>query len=1060
MSKDNLKNRSSFLPALAVRRPVTIVVIFMAVLVVGFIAFKQIPIELLPGGFRAPFLGVWIPYRNANPKEVEEQIARPVEEEVRTISGIKHVRSYSHTNGCWVWLEFNQGTDMDFAYDQLRDRMERARAVLPDDLDRYYLRKFGRNDEPVIFLSVSIPENVEDPYYLVNHFIKRPIERIEGVANIEIWGAFEKVIQILVDQDKVKAYNINLYDVINRLRGDNFAISSGWVSEAEKKYLVRSLGRFSDLEDIRSIPINDKGLTLADIAEVRYDVPERDWYQRINRLPAIKLGIYKESMANTVALSRQLKNVLENKISQLPALQNAEVHLLFVQGDLIEDSINNLIDTALWGGLFALIVIFAFLRRVRMTLIMTVAIPVSVLISLTITYFMGWTLNTITMMGLMVSVGMVVDNAIVVLENIYRKRNEGLGAKESSVSGASEVSLAVTMATLTTIVVFLPMILIKDPTGFFSFYLKRIGIPVIFALVASLLVALVLIPLTTTRFISSRPVPELKLISASRNWYRKTLHFVMRHRLDAVLVIVGILIVTFGVLIPAVPQSDTNPGNISDFRLMFDLPQNNSVRETDAFFKEVEDTIFAHADQYDVKAVDTGFRKTHGRVRVFLNSPQKMQWYDVIYRTVRSWLGIPLEERMDKDMVLADLKKRLPQKPGIRFRTSWRGATETGDEGTVSIMLYGDDTGKLEQLAEEVKRRMRLLPGVISVETDKELGGDEINVTMDRHIARRNGINPQQVAYTLMYAVRGITLPRFYARDKEIEMRIQLKEEDRRNLQQLKNITFFNREGRPVPLSSLAKFSIEKGMGEIGRTDGKTFLAVQAKTPVKDLQKISRHIDALMDDFPMPYGYSWQKGSRFMRMREQSASFQQAMIIAVVFVFLLMGILFESFVLPLSVLIAIPLSLFGAYLALFITGTSQDIMAGVGMIILVGVVVNNAIVLVDMINRRRREGLNRSAAILDAGTHRFRPILMTSFTTMGGLLPMALGNAALIGIPYSPLGLALIGGLFTSTLLTLLAVPVLYTLFDDLSLFFQRLLNWLRRPSGEPVATRYPSSSE
>ncbi len=1048
-------NKSSFLPNLAVRRPVTIVVTFLAIIVVGFIAFSQIPIELLPSGFSPPFLGVWVPYRNANPQEIEEQIARPVEEEVRTIAGVKKVESYSHGNGCWVSLEFNQGTDMDLAYDQLRDRLERARAMLPDDLERYHLRKFGRNDEPVVFLSISIPDRLEDPYYLVEHYIKRPIERIDGVANIEIWGAFEKVIQILMDQDKVKAYNINLFEVITKLRQDNFAISSGWVSEAGKKYLVRSLGRFRSLEDIERIPVNGKGLKVGDIAEVRYDVPERNWHQRVNRQPSIKLGIYKESLANTVELSHQLKEILNNEISQLPQLKGAEINLLFVQGDLIEDSINNLIDTALWGGLFALLVIFFFLRRVRMTLIMTFAIPVSILISLTITYFIGWTLNTITMMGLMVSVGMVVDNAIVVLENIYRKRNEGVSTKEASIFGASEVSLAVTMATLTTIVVFLPMILINDPSGFFSFYMKRIGVPVIFALLASLFVALVMIPLTTTKVISSKKVQELPIVTWNRNFYKRVLSYVLRHRLDAVFVIFFILFITFGVLMPRVPSSDTNHGGISDFRLMFDLPPNNTVEETGSFFKEVEDTIFAHASEYNIRAVDVGYRKTFGRIRVFLNPSQREQWYHTIYYQIRDWLQISAKEKMDSDAIMADLKPRLPLKPGIRFRTSWRGSSQ-GEEGTVTIQLYGDDTGKLEELAEEVERRMRLLPDVINVETDRELGGDEIKVQMNRNIAQRNGINPNEVAYTIMYAVRGITLPRFHARDKEIEMRIQLKEEDRENLEQLKNITFVNREGRAVPLSSLAKFNIEKGFGQISRTDGKTFLAVKAKTTSENLSKISRRIDALMKDFPMPYGYSWKKGQRFRRMREQGASFQQAMIVAVVFVFLLMGILFESFVLPLSVLIAIPLSLFGAYLALFLTNTSQDIMAGIGMIILVGVVVNNAIVLIDMINRRRKEGMDRTSAILDAGGHRFRPILMTSFTTIGGLLPMALGNASLIGIPYAPMGLTLIGGLFTSTALTLLALPVLYTLFDDLSLFFKRILGWLR--SSEKVVSTSDTS--
>lgn len=1047
---------SVLIPKFAVNRPVTIMVSFIAILVVGLIAFKQIPIELLPSGFRAPYLGVFVPYRNANPQEIEQQIARPVEEEVRTINGVKKVESYSRTDGCWIGMEFIQGTDMDFAYDQLRDRMERARLQLPDDIERYYLRKFGRDDEPVIVLSVSIPETIEDPYYLVDHYIKRPIERIDGVANIEIWGAFEKVIQILVDQNKVDAFGINLYEVIMRLRRDNFAISSGWVNEGEKKFLVRSFGRFQTLDDIRKIPINKTGLKIGDIAEVLYDVPERNWRQRVNRMPAIKIGIFKESLANTVFLSRKLEDLLENEISSLPMLRGAEINLLFVQGDLIEESINNLINTALWGGVFALLVIYFFLRRFRMTIIMTLAIPVSILISLTIIYFIGWTLNTVTMMGLMVSVGMVVDNAIVVLENIYRKRNEGLEPKFASISGASEVSLAITMATLTTIVVFLPIILIDDS---FYFYLRRVGIPVIFALFASLFVALVLIPLTTTKVISSKPVPEIAVVDWNRSLYKRVLNFVLDHRLDSLLVLLFIMFMTFFVLIPAVPGSDQSPGNISDLNLIFDMPSNYTNEETGDFFRQVEDTLYAHASRYRIKAVDTGYRKTFGRIRVYLEPSKKNQWYHTVFRFLKDILGLSFQRNMDSENILADLKPRLPIRPGVRFRTSWRGSMQE-DEGTVSIQLLGDDTGKLEELSKEVERRLRLIEGVISVETDRELGGDEIKVVMDRHIAQRNGINPDQVAYTIMYAVRGITLPRFYADDQEIEMRIQLKKEDRENLEQLKTLTFINRNGRPVSLSSLAKFNIEKGFGQISRTDGKTFLEVKAKTPKSDIPQISAQIDDLMRNFNLPYGYAWQKGSRFRRMQEQDSSFLQAMIIAVVFVFLLMGILFESFVLPLSVLIAIPLSLFGAFLALLLTKTSRDLMAGIGMVILIGVVVNNAIVLIDMINRRQKEGMERIDAILDAGSLRFRPILMTSFTTIGGLLPMALGNAALIGAPYAPLGITLIGGLFMSTALTLLAVPLLYTMFDDLNLYFKQLGWWLqslskksrrpfyRRPSG------------
>lgn len=1049
-----MQNKPSFLPNLAVHRPVTIVVSLLAIIVVGFIAYKNIPIELLPSGFNPPYLGVWVAYPNANPQEVEEQIARPVEEQVRTISGVSKVETYSSSNGCWTWLEFSPGTNMDVAYDQLRDRMERARAYLPDDFERYYLRRFGRNDAPIIFMSVSFPPEVNDPYYVVEQFIKRPIERIDGVGNIEIWGADEKSIQILIDQDKVKAHRLNMFEVINNLRDDNFAISSGWVYEGDKKFIVRSIGRFKTIEDIQNIPITKFGLKVGDIAEVKYEVRKRTWHQRINGRPGMLLGIFKESLANTVALSHQLEKVLENQILKQPVMKNAEVNFLFVQGNFIEEAIGNLINTGLWGGFFAIVILMFFLRNIRMTIIMMFAIPLSILVSLMVIYFIGWTLNIFVMMGLMISIGMVVDNGIVVLENIYHRRNNGLSPREASIWGASEVNLAIILATLTTIVVFVSMILIEDRSGGLKFYLQRIGLPVVFSLLASLFVALVLIPLATSKLGGYKQAKENKIITRSKAYYNTMLSWVLNHRLDAVIGMLLIIILT-GILSNATPQSDQEGGAINDIWLIFDLPNNFSTEDANKFFTSVEDTIYAHAEAYDLKAVDTGFRQGFGRIRMFLHPHPQEQWFTVIYKDITRALGLINDGKMTRDEVLEDIQKRVPKKPGVKFRTAWHGGGRN-EEGEVSIMLYGDDTGKLAQLAEEVERRMRLLDGVISVETDREAGTDEIRISMDREVVTRNGLNPNQVAFTLMYAVRGLNLPRYQAKDKEIEMRVQLKEEDRESLGQVKNITFINSQGRAIPLSAVAKFNIDKGFGQIARENGKTFLAVKAKTIADDLPKISAQIDQLMKDFPMPYGYNWQKGSRFEQFNEDMQNFVKALMIAFIFVYLIMAILFESFVLPWSIMFAIPLAFFGAFLALFGTGTPLDIMGIIGMIILVGVVVNNGIVLIDMVNRRRREGYGRLEAILDAGQNRFRPIMMTSFTTIGGLIPMAVGNANLIGMPYAPIGRVLIGGLLTSTFGTLLIVPVFYTLFEDLALFVRRVIGWFRGKGEEGEAALAP----
>jgi len=1047
-------SKPSFLPNLAVKRPVTIVVTLCAILVIGAISYLRIPIELLPQGFTAPFLGVWVSYPNANPEEVEEQIARPVEEQVRTINGVDRVETYSQQNGVWTWLELDHDTDPDDAYDQLRDRMERVRAVLPDDVDRYWLRKFGQNDPPIIFLSVSYPEGMQDPFHLVENYLKRPIERIDGVANIEIFGTDEKSIQIRLNQDKIKAHRLNMFEVIQEMQQDNFAMSSGWVFEGDKKFVVRSVARFDDLEAIRSLPINKLGITVGDIADVSFDVTERTWTQTIDGGPGVLIEIFKESLANTVDISRELSTILEEDIANHPALADLDINLIFVQGEYIEEAVNNLRDTALWGGFFAILILLLFLRNIRMTIIMMFAIPLSILIALICVYFIGWTLNVITMMSIMISIGMVVDNGIVVLENIYRRRSEGEDPKTASVFGASEVNLAIIMATMTTVMVFVPILLIEG-SGF-AFYMRRIGLPVIFALAGSLFVALVLIPLATSYFSTDGLAKESKLISWMKSIYVGLLDKALNNRMNIVMLAILIMFMTVQ-FIGMVPSSGDSDGGPNDVNLMFDLPGHFSQEDAANFFKEVEDTVRAHSHKYNMKAMTTGYRQNFGRTRLHLNQPPRAQWYDVLWEGAQNLAGIEVEKPMTQEEVLEDLKKRVPSKPGVRFRTSWFGASSR-DAGSVSIMVYGDDTGKLEEIAEEVERRMKLIEGVISVESGSEAGSDEILINVDREIATRNGINADQIAYTLQYAVRGMTLSRVQATDREIDVRVQFRQEDRENLMQLKNMTFISNNGQAVPLDALAEFQIQKGFGQIGRENGKTFISITAKTTSEDVEDLRTQINGIMNSYPLPYGYSWSPGSRFRSFDDDQAAFAEALMLSVIFIYILMAILFESTFIPLSILISIPLSFFGAFMMLAITGTSADIMANIGIVILVGVVVNNGIVLLDMVIRRRREGFNRYEAIIEAGKHRFRPILMTSFTTIFGLLPMALGTGNLIGIPYAPMGRAIVGGMLTSTVLTLIIVPVFYSLFDDLSIHMYRIMTWLKNFGRRPVSDGNPAA--
>ncbi len=1019
----------SRLAEFSIRRPVTITMLLLALMVVGFISYTQIPVEMMPTGFNPPFLGVFVPYRNANPKEIEQQIAKPMEEQIRTIPGISEVTTRSMNSGAWIWVEFHSGVDMDLAYDQVRDRVERARLEMPEDVDRIMIRKFGPDNSSIMNIAISIPEDAEDPYYLVEHYVKTPLERIDGVASVDIYGADEKIIQILLDDQKVKAYNLNLFETIQKLRNDNFNMSSGWVLEGEKKFYLRSVNKFKSIDEIRNLPIRGTALKLKDVANIVYAPPEKEWFQRVNGKKALKLEISKENMANTVEISKKVHRMLE-QFRKDPHLEGMTFQILFDQGREIEQSIDNLKNSALWGAIFAVLILYFFLRRLRMTLIVAIAIPMSVMISLIAMYFIDWTLNVITMMGLMISVGMVVDNSIVVLENIYRHQSAGMKTIKAAVFGTGEVSLAVVLATLTSIVVFVPILLMKDDVGFFRFYLQRIGLPVIFSLLASLFVALVMIPLATSKFPLKGRLREKGLILKGLNFYKKSLQWSLNHRVQVSFILILMFVFTI-VISKKVPSSDNMGGRSSRIFLIFDLPQNVSLDEMNEYFKDVEKAILRNKERLDISTVDLRFRKDFARIVIYQNVLSTKQWYELLIEKVWNLFSERKEKITNRDKVVAELKKIVPKKPGVKMRTSWRGGGSS-DAGTVSIVLYGDDTGKLTELAEEVERRLQLLPGVISTETSLETGNDELQITLNRDVLRRSGLNPNQVAFTLMYAVRGIDVSRFQASDREIRIRIQLEEADRKNFMQLRNLTFTNRDGKNVPLAALATFSVNKGFGEIIRTDGKTNIEVKATTTMDNMRKLSAQIDQIMKGFTLPYGYSWSKGKRFSRWMRQNQNFAGALLISVIFVTILMGILFESFILPLSVLISIPLSFFGAFFALYITGATMDIVAYIGFIVLVGIVVNNAIVLIDLTNRYREQGMARTQAILEAGRHRFRPILMTAFTTIAGILPIAMGNAKVVGTSIAPMGITIIGGMLVSSLLTLIAVPVLYTLIDDL----------------------------
>ncbi len=1047
------ERRTSLLPRISVTRPVTVTMCLVGLMVIGIVAYWRIPIQAWASGNDWNRFWVDVAQENASVQERFNTIALPMEQHMRTVRELSDIYAFAGDPWAGVELKFHRGTDMREAYVRVADRLEHAKLDLPEEVrDRIKVYSWNQEtDFEVIWTGLSIPKDIVNKEQWVQTHVLDPIERVDGVAKTSVWGFENKEVLILVDQERLRTHGIETHELVASLQQDNFSLSGGHVREGGKRFYVRSLAHYQSLKEIEDIVVQSRysstQVRLKDVADVVYAAPPQDRVWRVDGQRNLGLDVYKESGENIVDLCKRIVV----KIEEIEANTPAVFRLFYSEGKLIEDSMDNLKVTGLWGGLFAALVLLFFLRTLRMTALITLSIPLCVMMTITVLYFMGWTLNLLTMMGLMVGVGMVVDNAIVIVENIYRLRAEGEDPRGASIHGASEVGLAITMATLTTVVVFLPMMLMNDSFDM-KFLLSKIGIPVVFALVASLFVALLFIPLAAQRFGDVVVRPDPKSIALVRRIYRRGLNWVVHHRRDAFLMVV-VLFAT--IYFPYQNVKKTDKMSFSSNRVTVRMygPNNFSLEEMDKIASDLEVYVNERRDRYKIKNVMTYFRRGYINLRMNIEEDPHQEWWYAVYRWARVSIGFPIERWMTRQEIIDELNKDVPRYVG--FRVSVESRNSGGRDPYVGLYLYGPDFEKLEDMLGEVERRLQQIPSVTSLQSDLEFGKDEIRIRVNRAQAKKHGIPAERISRTLAYQLRGATLPRFQTDDHEVNVQLILDESDRQSLVQLKNFMFVTDAGKKLPLSSFATFEMTKGPSHIFRHNGRNRLRVRVYTTKDDVEGLYQEIDRVMEGFTLPRGYEWNKGERYSLYSRESQAMTFAVIMAIVFVFLLMGVLFESVILPFAVIFSIPFSFLGVYWGLWLTGTTMDFMSNVGAIVLIGVVVNNAIVLVDMINRLRGAGMDRMEAIMAAGHNRFRPILMTTCTTVFGLFPMAIGSSTMMGMPYAPLGITMMGGLIVSTALTLFVIPLFYVLLDDLrgslkriaAVSFQRSEPWVDDPA-------------
>lgn len=1022
-----------WLPRFAVNRPVTVLMGFLGLCVLGLIAFFRVPLQMMPSGFEPPYLWVWVPYQDSSPAETDAQIVRPLEEQLSTLPGIKSLESNANSGSASFSIELYQSVNPDEAYAGVVDRIERAMPELPDDVQYYGIYRFDPSDEPIVYAGVSIDESLEDPYDTVTRVVQKRLERVPGVAKIEVWGVDEKVVFIDFHRDALIAYGVSLVDLMGQLSSDNFQLASGKITEDGEVRYVRSLARYEGVDDIKRMPVGP-GVVLSDVATVRYRSEKSASFNHIDGREACGIAISKESSANTVEVSRAV-NAAFAELEADPRTTGLKFHTFFSQGELIEDSINNLLGTMAQGGLFAVLVLYLFLRDLRVTLLISACIPLSMLFTVGVLYFTGGSLNLLSLLGLMIAVGMVVDNAIVVVETIYRwRQHEHADPRTAAIEGTSEVNLAILLSTSTTMVVFLPMILMSED-AMFSFFMGSLGFPVIFALGASLVVALLFTPVATVYLREGKLAEEPRWSAWLTRVYVAGLRRVLTHRFDTFIGVMGVLILTAVVPFQSVGCTDQGGSSMSDFTLRFEVPSTFTPRERLDVLTRLEGVIEAHREEWGVRVY-----------RSRLNSSSNT---GSIYAYLRDDF-----EDMSLDEVREAATEALPEIPGVRVWSGW--GSDSGREGNViTLELEGEDADTLAQLAEEVLRRARTVPGVLSAENTVEEGGrDELHVNVDRESAARYGLSAQAVGRTLAFAMRGRELSKLQMEGREVTVFARFAAADRADLDTMRDLPMVGLRG-PVPMRAVTEVEYARGFSSIKRIDRRTALPLRIELDEDfDMPQAYAALEVALADMEFPRGYGWNKGDRFDDQMANDEARDMALVLSIVFVFLLMAFLFESFILPMAILTTIPLALVGVFWTLYLTDTSIDVMGGVGLVILVGVVVNNGIVLIDLVTQLRAEGFSRTEALLQGAERRMRPILMTALTTIVGLIPMAIGSSTFIGIPYAPLGRVVGGGIAASTVLTLFFVPYMYTLLDDLRAVAGRVLRYAIAPRQSPVETK------
>ena len=1039
------------IPRIAIARPVTMFMISAIIILLGLISLTRLPVDLLPD-VTYPTVSVIVRYPGVGPQEIEQLITRPIEQAVGAVAGLEQINSTSQEGSSVVRLSFAWGTDLSEAMDDLRTRLDRVRGRMPEDAEAMTIFRQDSNAQPIMSLGIEGNYDRVTLREMAENLIGPRLERVGGVAAVTTNGGLRRQIHVELSKEKIAALELPVDRVVSLLRSENENTPLGEVNQGDRTYLLRSQSQFQSLDEIRNLVLMTRGgvpIYVRDVAEVKDTTEDVRSLLRINGRPGVRLSVQKQSGTNTVQVAEGIKAEIDRINLEMP---NIRLNVLDDSSVYISRSIHSVQEHALIGAILVTVIIFCFLRSFRSTLIVCTAIPISVIGTFALLYFNGYTLNVMTFGGLALGIGMVVDAAIVVLENAYRHMEHGKDRVTASIEGSEEVWGAIVASVLTHIAVFVPLLFL---TGISSILFKQLSVVVIFSLLMSLLVAVTLVPVLCAHLLKlPAPVEQRKglggrlftfsekLLEDMDEGYRRFLHKCLAHRpmvLAAGAASVIIAVMMFPLLnTELAPQTDEGIVEISA-----ELASGTRIERTDAIMSRLEQQIpelVPEVETLIASAGSGGFGfgggSSRGRISLFL---------------------VPKDQReRSADQIAFDLRRQLSGIPGVIVRANSSGGNNqisrlmsgglNNDGGRLSLEIRGEDLDAARRIAQDVQDLLQTTPGIADPRLSREEARPEMAVLVDRPKAALFGLNTTTVAQTIRTNVAGTTAAQFRQGGYEYPIVVRLRMEDREQITDVNDVMVNTGSGVSLPVKNVMTIQSQLGPSQIDRKNQERITQVSAE-PEIPLSQAVEAVNQRLPEISRPQGFAVGFGAEIEQQQKTFNELRLVLILALILVYAVMASQYESLRDPFIIMFSVPTAALGVVLALYLTNTSFNLQAYLGVIMLGGIVVSNAILLVDYTNiLRRRDGMELREAVEVAGRTRLRPILMTSLATMLGLVPMALGIGEGSELQV-PLARVVIGGLLTSTFITLVFVPTVYTLFEEgLSGL------WNRRPHSEQAA--------